>query len=168
MPPLAPKGFYVYALVDPRDDAVFYVGKGKGNRVSAHEAEARRGWTFQNPRKTERIREIWNAGQQVGRTILAEGLTEAAAFRKERLTIASFPKGALTNRARGQMRMTEHERAFISARIGLSMIYATVRSWIAGEPYTRRQAEMAVTIIAELKEDMAWCRDEVGRNGATI
>ena len=26
--------YYVYALVDPRDNRIFYVGKGTGNRVS--------------------------------------------------------------------------------------------------------------------------------------
>lgn len=25
--------FYVYALVDPRDNHIFYVGKGSGNRI---------------------------------------------------------------------------------------------------------------------------------------
>ena len=29
-------GWYVYALQDPRDQKVFYVGKGKGNRIFAH------------------------------------------------------------------------------------------------------------------------------------
>ncbi len=28
--------WYVYELVDPRDQAVFYVGKGAGKRVDAH------------------------------------------------------------------------------------------------------------------------------------
>ena len=32
--------FYVYALVDPRDDAVFYVGKGTGQRLLSHGREA--------------------------------------------------------------------------------------------------------------------------------
>ena len=27
---------YVYLLIDPRDDQVFYVGKGNGNRVFHH------------------------------------------------------------------------------------------------------------------------------------
>ena len=29
-------GWYVYALQDPRDQKIFYVGKGKGNRIFAH------------------------------------------------------------------------------------------------------------------------------------
>jgi hypothetical protein len=28
--------FYVYALIDPRTDRVFYIGKGKGSRIYAH------------------------------------------------------------------------------------------------------------------------------------
>ncbi len=28
--------FYVYALVDPRDKKIFYVGKGSGDRVFQH------------------------------------------------------------------------------------------------------------------------------------
>ena len=29
-------GFYVYLYVDPADDSIFYVGKGKGGRALAH------------------------------------------------------------------------------------------------------------------------------------
>ena len=31
--------YYVYALVDPRNNKIFYIGKGKGNRMFQH-AEA--------------------------------------------------------------------------------------------------------------------------------
>lgn len=31
---------YVYALVDPRNDHIFYIGKGKGNRVFQHAENA--------------------------------------------------------------------------------------------------------------------------------
>jgi hypothetical protein len=32
--------YYVYELVDPRTSRVFYVGKGRGKRMHAHEREA--------------------------------------------------------------------------------------------------------------------------------
>ncbi len=32
--------YYVYLLIDPRDDKIFYVGKGYGNRVFYHINEA--------------------------------------------------------------------------------------------------------------------------------
>jgi hypothetical protein len=28
--------YYVYCLVNPRDNKIFYIGKGKGNRVFQH------------------------------------------------------------------------------------------------------------------------------------
>ena len=33
-------GYYVYSLIDPFSDKVFYIGKGTGNRVYAHENDA--------------------------------------------------------------------------------------------------------------------------------
>ena len=38
---IAELGTYVYALRDPRDKKVFYVGKGNGNRVFDHFGEAK-------------------------------------------------------------------------------------------------------------------------------
>ena len=29
-------GFYVYAYIDPRDESVFYIGKGVGARATDH------------------------------------------------------------------------------------------------------------------------------------
>jgi hypothetical protein len=28
--------FYVYGLIDPRTEKLFYIGKGKGKRISQH------------------------------------------------------------------------------------------------------------------------------------
>lgn len=30
-------GYYVYALADPRDNKIFYIGKGINNRIFQHE-----------------------------------------------------------------------------------------------------------------------------------
>ena len=32
--------YYVYALIDPRDNRIFYIGKGKGNRIFQHAKDA--------------------------------------------------------------------------------------------------------------------------------
>jgi hypothetical protein len=56
--------YYGYTLADP-DGTVFYVGKGKGNRIHFHE-EAALGEHFDvNQRKCALIREIQAQGKQV-------------------------------------------------------------------------------------------------------
>lgn len=64
-----PAGFYVYALIDPRDEKIFYVGKGIGGRVLKHEERTRRG-VLQNKEKVKRIQEIFTAGLEAQRRIL--------------------------------------------------------------------------------------------------
>lgn len=54
--------YYVYLLIDPRSDEVFYVGKGTGNRIDAHEKEALRGV---RSKKCRRINEIVSSGNAV-------------------------------------------------------------------------------------------------------
>jgi hypothetical protein len=50
-------GFYVYALIDPRNDKIFYIGKGTGNRVFSHEAESDKAPKSEKA-KLQKIREI--------------------------------------------------------------------------------------------------------------
>jgi hypothetical protein len=49
--------FYTYLLVDPRDDTVFYVGKGKGQRCKKHIAYAARGDHW-NPKVGNKIEKL--------------------------------------------------------------------------------------------------------------
>ena len=76
--------FYVYELVDPRTDEIFYVGKGKNNRANEHEREARNGV---NGPKCDRIREIMEAGERIkiNKVKHFEDEQEAYAFERERI-----------------------------------------------------------------------------------
>lgn len=65
--------YYVYIYSDPRDGSVFYVGKGRGNRVFDHLDEE-----GEKP-KHERIREIYEAGKEPVLEILAHGLNDEQA-----------------------------------------------------------------------------------------
>lgn len=105
--------FYVYELVDPRDGAVFYVGKGKGRRISQHVIDAKAA-RLRNPFKDERIREIIQSGHSVIERKVEIGLTEDEAFAAERRQIASYGIDALTNITTGTETATERARVMLS------------------------------------------------------
>lgn len=86
--------YYVYELIDPRSGSVFYVGKGKGNRIDAHEAEARKGI---QSRKCRLIREIEAAGLAIGKRKVAEFQDEQAAYDYEADLVDEYGLDALTN-----------------------------------------------------------------------
>ena len=87
--------YYVYELIDPRDDTVFYVGKGTGYRIDHHEAEARRG---KQSRKCDRIRAIHDAGRYVRKRKVAFYADEDAAYLAEWILMQSYED--LTNDVR--------------------------------------------------------------------
>ena len=68
-------GHYVYALMDPRDKVIFYVGKGKGSRARAHLIEASSKEI--ESRKIQRIRDIQESGEEVRTLILARDYPES-------------------------------------------------------------------------------------------
>lgn len=85
-------GYYVYCLVDPRNNIVFYIGKGKGNRVFAH---AKNALNDDNENlKYTTIREIINSGNKVMYYIIRHNLTEETAYIVESTLIdfLTYPK----------------------------------------------------------------------------
>ena len=96
-------GFYVYALIDPRNDRVFYIGKGTGDRVFSHESESVRSQRSEKE-KLRKIREIEASGQSVKRVIVNWGMSESEAFAAEAslINLMSFLSAdALTNAVAG-------------------------------------------------------------------
>lgn len=99
-------GVYVYVLRDPRDKSVFYVGKGKGDRVFSHvwvamgqrdrvedgvESESK----VVTSTKNTRIKDIYAAGEQVEHFIVRPNIkppktADTLAFQFEQVLIASF------------------------------------------------------------------------------
>lgn len=90
--------YYVYIYVDPRTDAIFYVGKGKGNRYLSHLSD------MSDSEKTSRIAEIRDAGCEPRIEILAHGFpSEDLALRVEAAAIdLLWESKELTNAVRGQ------------------------------------------------------------------
>jgi hypothetical protein len=52
--------FYVYALIDPEDKSIFYIGKGHGNRARQHFTDAMR--NFYDSDKIEKLQELLYKG----------------------------------------------------------------------------------------------------------
>ena len=92
-------GYYVYVLIDPRDSKIFYIGKGKGNRIFSHITCALE--TEEDDDKFKLIREIKNARQKVEHYILRHGLTEKEALEIESACIDLIGLDYLTNQVKG-------------------------------------------------------------------
>ena len=81
-------GSYVYALFDPIKQEIFYIGKGKKNRVFNHakltqDVIDNGDIKIQESLKIDRIRNIINSGNQVIYFILRHGLSDKEAFEVE-------------------------------------------------------------------------------------
>jgi hypothetical protein len=96
-------GYYVYLLIDPRNNLAFYVGKGTGGRCFSHIWEARK--TSRDStgdyEKLATIRHVEESGREVRIEILRHGLTEEEAFHLESAAMDLLGLTDLANRVVG-------------------------------------------------------------------
>jgi hypothetical protein len=93
-----PPIYYVYGLYDPRNNELFYIGKGKGNRMMQHLRK-----TTNGSKKNERIAAIRLAGYEPYAKKLYDNLLEKVAYDIETELIVEHGRididesGTLTN-----------------------------------------------------------------------
>lgn len=83
---------YVYLYVDPRNEEIFYIGKGKGKRYLDHLVDKSK------TDKTKRIADIRLSGQEPRIDFLAYGLSDDKAILLEAVAINLIGKPKLTNK----------------------------------------------------------------------
>ena len=88
------KKWYVYQLIDPRTMLPFYIGKGSGKRIDAHEKEAARGVCS---RKCKLINELLSSNLNVIKEKIAFFRDEADAYAFEKQEIERIGLDNLTN-----------------------------------------------------------------------
>lgn len=136
-------GYYVYALRDPRDNEVFYIGKGKGERIIQHLAEAGKDYDPEvESKKIDRIYSIEASGQSVEHLFLRWGIEdEDTAFTVEQAVIDAFAAAGkdLTNRVKGHK----------SSELGLASLQ-TVVSLFEADPLPAIDAPVIMLKINRL------------------
>jgi hypothetical protein len=96
-------GYYVYALVNPITNSVFYIGKGIENRVFAHKLEVLENKSEIGSLKKIQISDILENNLDLKHVIIRHGLTEKEAFLLEATLIDyhNFSQNKLTNEVSG-------------------------------------------------------------------
>ena len=93
--------FYVYALVDPRNERVFYIGKGKGNRSQMHLYKSVN-YHRTNPKLYNKIRKILKTGSKYQVEFLFSSNNEQECLRKEMEWIGFYGLASLCNLTNGE------------------------------------------------------------------
>ena len=141
-----PTNWYVYLLIDPRDDSIFYVGKGRNKRMSSHAKYAFSGTSYVNEKKNLQIMSIINSGAFVKEVVFATYDKEEDAYACERELIISLREHGLTNISKGLRTNCEQGVA------GSSALFSRLRSfddWV--DSISACQRELACKVFGSVE-----------------
>lgn len=103
---------YVYLLIDPRDNKIFYVGKGIKKRAKSHLKEK-----DSEKEKNLKIKEIEDSGNEVKIDLLSKGLSNSEALKIEAAAIDLIGIENLTNKQRGYHSKENGRREFTESAV---------------------------------------------------
>lgn len=135
---------YVYALIDPRDKEIFYIGKGQNNRAFSHLS---RDNSTEEAEKISKICEIRAAGYEPRVDILRYGLSNEEAHTIESTLIDAFGLEKLANIVRGhgaqfgRQTASEVERLLGGKDIEISEINVPVMMFFIHQSYSPTASE---------------------------
>jgi len=126
--------FYVYLYIDPRTNEVFYIGKGRGNRVFSHLR------VNDDSEKTRIISELRELNIRPLIELLKYGLTEKEALLVEATAIDLINISNLANAARGH-----------GSRYGARATVEEVQSSLCADPVTIVHNVLLININREFR-----------------
>lgn len=139
--------YYIYALVDPRDQSIFYVGKASANNRAFNHLKA----TQKESKKQRIISEIRSSGNEATVEILRYGLTnEEIALEVEAAIIDAIGLENLTNAVRGhgvergRLPATEVERLHGSEPVRVSTIEEPCMLFFIRKTYSPTLSEQEI------------------------
>ncbi|GJQ43921.1 MAG: hypothetical protein JETCAE03_34190 [Ignavibacteriaceae bacterium] len=89
--------YYTYELIDPRDNKVFYVGKGTNKRMYSHYASVKNGNIMRNENFSQKLKELVDNNLKPIYKKVIETNIEQEAFDKEIELIKQYGKNNLCN-----------------------------------------------------------------------
>lgn len=162
-------GGYVYALINPLNNIPFYIGKGRGNRVFAHQEEVQKEahCDIGNLKHAE-ILEILSSGRTIDHIIVRHGLSDSEAYLVESALIDfwNFSQDKLSNI------MSGHE----SQEFGIKSAEEIIRQYNAPKLESLQHKVVLININKKYKKNkdspdaiyqsvkQAWVISEARRN----
>lgn len=138
--------FYVYLLVNPLTDRIFYIGKGKGKRAEGHLKENRTG-KLSNHKKHQEINKIRELGYDPEVIVFKNNLTESEALKLEHYLIDKLRK-FITNIQSGNINIHEKNKVWAQNQLNRGLSY---EDWLALRPRLEAHKILYREIIKELK-----------------